>query len=128
MSNCYIQINGYKLDIMYGGIDGEWDAEDEIVQTLNNKTYRSIGTRAETWTYLVKVKYTPDAGYAGYAQMRTWRFDQTANGNILPFTDEFGTYRGYVTISDMTKPKPKGKNLDGARAVYTSVIKLRALQ
>lgn len=128
MANCYITLGGLKLDVLYGGIGGDWEAEDDIQMTLNNKVYRSIGTRSEKWKYGVKVKYVPDSGYAGYSNLRTWRFDQTVAGNSLALIDEFGTNQGNVTIEDMTKPVPKGKTLDGPRAIYTSVITLRKLQ
>lgn len=124
MATCYITLGGYKLDIMYGGIGGDWKTGDVIRRTLNNKTYKSIGITMEEWSYSVKVRYVPDTGYAGYTQMRTWRFSRTVAGNTLAFVDEYGTSQGNVTIEDMSKPAPKGQDIDGSRAVYTATIKL----
>jgi hypothetical protein len=124
MANSYITLGGQKLDILYGGIDGSWDTNDAVRKTLNNKTYKSLGTTLEEWSYDVKVRYVPQPGYAGYSQLRTWRFDRTVAGNMLAFVDEFGTNQGNVTITDMSKPKPVGRNLDGGAAVYTATIKL----
>ncbi len=124
MANCYITLGGLKLDIVYGGIDGAWDTNDQVRISLNNKTYKSLGTTLEEWSYVVKARYVPASGYAGYSQLRTWRFDRTVAGNTLAFIDEFGTNQGNATIVDMTKPKPAGRNLDGGSAVYTATIKL----
>lgn len=124
MANCFITLAGLKLDIVYGGIDGDWNTNDQVRKSLNNKTYKSLGTTLEEWSYVVKVRYVAASGYAGHAQMKSWRFDRTVAGNTLAFIDEFGTNQGNVTITDMTKPKPIGRNLDGGAAVYTATIKL----
>jgi len=124
MANCYISLGGKKLDIMYGGIGGDWKTADVIRRTLNNKTYKSLGVTMEEWQYQVKVRYTPATGYAGYSDMRTWRFDRTVAGNALEFTDEFGASQGNVAIADMSKPAPRGKAIDGGYAVYVATIRL----
>lgn len=123
MANCYITLGGKKLDILYGGIGGDWKTYDVVRKTLNNKTYKSIGASMEEWSYQVKVRYTPATGYAGYADLRTWRFDRTVAGNTLAFVDEFGASQGNATIADMSKPTPRGKLIDG-NAVYVATIKL----
>jgi len=123
MAYGYITLGGKKIDILYGGIGGDWKTYDVVRRTLNNTTYKSIGASMEEWSYQVKVRYTPTAGHAGYGDLRAWRFDRTVAGNTLAFVDEFGTSQGNVTIVDMSRPAPRGRLLDG-NAVYVATIKL----
>lgn len=124
MANTFITLGGLKLEIRDEGVGGQWDGEDTLRMTLNGKRYKSLGVFDERATYDVNVKYVPDSGFAGYAQLFTWASDRTAANQSLTLIDEFGTNRGAWFVESVAKPKKISIDADGAAALYRATLKL----
>lgn len=124
MANNYITLGGYKLEIRAEGVGGDWRTEDALRMTLNGKRYKSLGVADERSTYEVNVKVNADAGYASYAQLKTWALDRTVAGQSLTLIDEFGANQGAHYVDSIDKPSKLSIDADGANALYKARIKL----